>query len=293
MHYLLTVPELEGEDTPTTIDGRRAVAVEAGRDARSTRRRSSLDDVKDESGQGFHRASCRSSCSTCSTRSGRTTSTTWTSSARAIHYRSWGQKDPLIEYKQEAYTMFVDLMNDIHTTFTERFLRAQLVFRPAAAAARLRRGRARSGGRRPERRVRPAKRYNALGILEDIPAEEPERWTAGGGRWRRTREVMDVAPDEPPKRAGARGRIPMVVGAGRARTLSQMAASTEGVGRAAADVDWSSVGRNDPCPCGSGKKFKKCHGANADGARRPPAHTLAAGNGSAVAVESTMPRCFR
>ena len=31
----------------------------------------------------------------------------------AIHYRSWGQKDPLIEYKQEAYTMFVDLMNDI------------------------------------------------------------------------------------------------------------------------------------------------------------------------------------
>jgi preprotein translocase subunit SecA len=26
-------------------------------------------------------------------------------------------------------------------------------------------------------------------------------------------------------------------------------------------ADWSNVGRNDPCPCGSGKKFKKCHGA--------------------------------
>jgi preprotein translocase subunit SecA len=25
--------------------------------------------------------------------------------------------------------------------------------------------------------------------------------------------------------------------------------------------DWDKVGRNDPCPCGSGKKFKKCHGA--------------------------------
>ncbi|MCX5761825.1 MAG: SEC-C metal-binding domain-containing protein [Gemmatimonadetes bacterium] len=25
--------------------------------------------------------------------------------------------------------------------------------------------------------------------------------------------------------------------------------------------DWSTVGRNDVCPCGSGKKFKKCHGA--------------------------------
>ena len=27
-----------------------------------------------------------------------------------------------------------------------------------------------------------------------------------------------------------------------------------------APVDWTSVGRNDSCPCGSGKKFKKCHG---------------------------------
>ena len=45
----------------------------------------------------------------------------------AIHYRSWGQKDPLLEYKQEAYTMFVDLMNDIAKTFTERFLKVQLV----------------------------------------------------------------------------------------------------------------------------------------------------------------------
>jgi len=42
------------------------------------------------------------------------------------------------------------------------------------------------------------------------------------------------------------------VGAGRTRSLTSQPAG---------DVDWSSVGRNDPCPCGSGKKFKKCHGA--------------------------------
>jgi preprotein translocase subunit SecA len=47
----------------------------------------------------------------------------------------------------------------------------------------------------------------------------------------------------------------VIVGAGRARTLSE---ATDG---APAPVDWSTVGRNDPCPCGSGKKFKKCHGA--------------------------------
>ena len=46
----------------------------------------------------------------------------------AIHYRSWGQKDPLIEYKHEAYTMFVDLMHDVHHTFSERFLRVQVQF---------------------------------------------------------------------------------------------------------------------------------------------------------------------
>ena len=43
----------------------------------------------------------------------------------SIGFRGWGQKDPLIEYKQEAYSMFVDLMGDIFNTFTERFFRAR------------------------------------------------------------------------------------------------------------------------------------------------------------------------
>ncbi len=51
----------------------------------------------------------------------------------AINYRAWGQKDPLIEYKQEAYSMFVELMEDVYHTFTEQFLRAQFVFEPAPA----------------------------------------------------------------------------------------------------------------------------------------------------------------
>ncbi|HEY1952639.1 MAG TPA: SEC-C metal-binding domain-containing protein, partial [Gemmatimonadaceae bacterium] len=39
-------------------------------------------------------------------------------------------------------------------------------------------------------------------------------------------------------------------------------AGVPGVAGANGQADWSNVGRNDPCPCGSGKKFKKCHGAN-------------------------------
>jgi preprotein translocase subunit SecA len=154
----------------------------------------------------------------------------------AIHYRSWGQKDPLIEYKQEAYTMFVDLMNDIYSTFTERFLKAQLVFEPPAPP--------------PPPVQKPTKQYNALGILEDLPMSVDGATSPNGADG-----AVDIGPAEPlvPKPVAAR-KDPLVVGAGRTRSLSNNPAP--------ANVDWASVGRNDPCPCGSGKKFKKCHGAN-------------------------------
>ncbi|HEX6534471.1 MAG TPA: preprotein translocase subunit SecA, partial [Gemmatimonadaceae bacterium] len=159
----------------------------------------------------------------------------------AIHYRSWGQTDPLIEYKQEAYNMFVDLMNDVYNTFTERFLRVQVVFEPPPPpppAGNGGAGRGASGGRGP------TKRYNALGVLEDIPAEE----NAGDGA-----VATDIGPaSEPaPTKAPVAKRDPVIVGAGRQRSL----------GAPAGPVDFSNVGRNDPCPCGSGKKYKKCHGA--------------------------------
>src|SRR5204862_2448400 len=48
----------------------------------------------------------------------------------AIQYRAWGQKDPLVEYKQEAYDMFVGLMHDLRSTFTERWLKLQIEVGP-------------------------------------------------------------------------------------------------------------------------------------------------------------------
>jgi preprotein translocase subunit SecA len=158
----------------------------------------------------------------------------------AIHYRSWGQKDPLLEYKSEAYTMFVDLMHDVHHTFAERFLRVQVVFDGQDPNTPNR-------GAPPPAPPAPKKRYNALGGLE--LEDEPTG----------TDEVMDVGPGESPEtgKASVR-RDPTIVGAGKGvRSL------TPGGGAAGAGADWSNVGRNDPCPCGSGKKFKKCHGVNA------------------------------
>src|SRR5262249_37640509 len=153
----------------------------------------------------------------------------------SIHYRSWGQKDPLIEYKQEAYTMFVDLMNDIYNTFSERFLKVQLILEPPAPP--------------PPPPQRATKRYNALGILEDVPEEEVTVPSGNGADG-----AVDIGPGEAPAATNPVARKdPVIVGAGRTKSLgAQMPAS----------VDWSTVGRNDPCPCGSGKKFKKCHGAN-------------------------------
>ncbi|MFN0100141.1 MAG: preprotein translocase subunit SecA [Gemmatimonadaceae bacterium] len=145
----------------------------------------------------------------------------------AIHYRSWGQKDPLIEYKQEAFSMFEDLMRDVQHTLTERFLKVQLVFDEPPPPPSM------PANSPPPTTVLPPmnKRFDALGIAEELaPAQ-------------------DASPT-----ASAPPAEPRVVGAGRGVTsLSNNTPS--------GPIDFSNVGRNDPCPCGSGKKFKKCHGA--------------------------------
>jgi preprotein translocase subunit SecA len=262
MHYLLSVPPLEGDDTPTTVDAVAAAAVEAARQAFAAKEES-LNAVTDEAGNGFApRLNALVMLNVLDEK--------WKDHLydldqlrASIHYRSWGQKDPLVEYKQDAYTMFVDLMHDVANTFTERFLKAQLVFEPApmemfepppmpAEFAR-------------DEGARPTKRYNALGILEDIPLEE---LMGDAGL-----EIVDaefvegdvsVAGDasepgagndgESPVRVMAQG-APQVVGAGSVRSLGDAAGG-------ALPPGWEQTPRNDACPCGSGKKFKKCHGAN-------------------------------
>jgi preprotein translocase subunit SecA len=147
-------------------------------------------------------------------------------------------------------------MNDVAETFTDRFLKVQLVIEEGPDARGAGDGGPFRGGDGdgstfepvPTPPAAPKRRYNALGVLEDIPAD-----VAVAG----TDEVVDVGPAETPaeKPAAAR-RDPVIVGAGRARSMREVANQGQ-----KGPVDWSTVGRNDPCPCGSGKKFKKCHGA--------------------------------
>jgi preprotein translocase subunit SecA len=83
-----------------------------------------------------------------------------------------------------------------------------------------------------------------------------------------TDATLDIAPAEAPKKGTAVRPEPTVHVGGKSSSLSKAMAGgaiggVPGVpGVPGGSADWSNVGRNDPCPCGSGKKFKKCHGSN-------------------------------
>ncbi len=127
----------------------------------------------------------------------------------AIQYRAYGQKDPLIEYKKEAFEMFQGLMADIQGTFTERFLKIQVT---AEAPP-------------PPRRMPPPPPPAPTSAADDLFMGGAPRGAA----------ATAMAPP-PPAVASSLGRL----------------------GGGGESVE--AVGRNDPCPCGSGKKYKKCHG---------------------------------
>jgi len=144
----------------------------------------------------------------------------------AIQFRGWGQKDPLVEYKQEAYDMFVGLMRDIHRTFTERWLRLQIQVGPPPGPGGTTSGPA--GGRPPR----------------------PGAGATSG---------LVSGPRRPAPMVARKAEADGLVSAGTATAPGGVASPPRG--EVLATNPYAGVGRNDPCPCGSGKKFKKCHGA--------------------------------
>jgi len=243
MHYMLTVPGFEDGSLPVNEQEAAERGVEAGRKAFTDK----LQSLGEFSGQLLSLVMLH------------VLDEKWKDHLydldqlrNAIGYRSWGQKDPLIEYKHEAYNMFVDLMGDIHNTFTERFLKAQITFEQPRPLPPMFLNADDSDNGDVRRAPRPSKRFNALGVLEDVGESD------GAG----TDETLDIGPSESPSPGAAVRPEPTVHVGGRKSSLSSAVAGG-GIagGGAAGRGDWSNVGRNDPCPCGSGKKFKKCHGA--------------------------------
>ena len=142
-----------------------------------------------------------------------------------IGLRGYGQRDPLVEYKKESFALFQDMRLRIE----EEIVRYLWWLKPVVE---------RDGGEAsvaaPARPARP----QAGGAQLQQPAGTATRSCLGGApqpaapRWRR-----DLVQDRQPARVGGDDVI---------KTVKR---------------DEPKIGRNDPCWCGSGKKFKKCHGA--------------------------------
>jgi preprotein translocase subunit SecA len=141
---------------------------------------------------------------------------------QGVGLRAYGQRDPLVEYKNEAYTLFADLMDRIKGEIAGRIFRAT---------------------------TSPRAYQTFLGDLHRLAqAQHPTAAPLAGGH----------AAGSAAGRRGGGGEGGDDPGAEAAMNAALSAAHAKPVVR-----DAPKTGRNDPCPCGSGKKYKKCCGHDA------------------------------
>jgi preprotein translocase subunit SecA len=152
-----------------------------------------------------------------------------------IGLRGYGQHDPLVEYKKESFEMFEDMMQRFQEETVRILYLMQILERPPDSGALL--------GGSPEG---PTGQGPESGVPSLITGGR------GGGNGRPPRQIATSVDDieeafqRKKKRELEQARM---AGAGDMQTVQQVVRSGE------------KIGRNDPCPCGSGKKYKKCCGA--------------------------------
>jgi preprotein translocase subunit SecA len=206
-----------------------------------------------------------------------------------IGLRGYGQRDPLVEYQREGYDMFGAMMDGIKEESVGNLfnLKVEVQENPIVEEATPDGGASLGSPEAPA--IDPpgaASRPAAPG--PGIPGPRtagaharggtpPRGPRAQGGTAQRggTAQQADTGDGAPGTRTGgahaksAAGQgpaIPAGLAPRRAQRLEYSAPSVDGgthveTNRGAAGGDeYSRVGRNDPCPCGSGRKFKRCHG---------------------------------
>jgi preprotein translocase subunit SecA len=157
---------------------------------------------------------------------------------QGIGLRGYAQKNPKQEYKREAFEMFSDMLERVKGDVTRILCRLELA-QPDEAAESL-------------QRQREAQLNQQLQRSRTIGAGSVAAPAAGGSGG----QVAQGAPG----RQAATGRA-------RANVAARSAASQGAAPAAGADAATGTpfvrdrkVGRNEPCPCGSGRKYKQCHG---------------------------------
>jgi preprotein translocase subunit SecA len=173
-----------------------------------------------------------------------------------IGLRAYAQKDPLLEYKHEAFTMFEELMEQLERD-TARYLFRVM---PARQQAPPPGARVASGGAAPAAgsAARGSSANGSGGDGDDGGGEEHLEPVLPGGGLASSR-VGEVRENKADVDALGGGGAPSGESSSRedAARQPQRPVKPETFVR-----NQPKVGRNDPCPCGSGKKYKKCCGVN-------------------------------
>ena len=143
-----------------------------------------------------------------------------------IHLRGFAQIDPLVAYKNEGFAMFEELMHSIWEEFSKLVFNAEIEIDPSQV------------------RKAPSPATAASPTALDYSGGTPEAQPSA---------LQEVA-------AGA-GAVSVTEGTARPNGGGNGAPPAEVIETVVKDEREKDIGRNDPCWCGSGKKFKKCHGA--------------------------------
>jgi preprotein translocase subunit SecA len=125
---------------------------------------------------------------------------------QVIGLRGYGQRDPLNEYKAEAFALFESMIGNLREAVTAQLMRVEVMQQP------------------PEDE-----------IPQELPFMEAHHLNPNTGE-----DELALAP-----------LAPALLGAGNGAQAERNPKDP---------TTWGKVGRNEPCPCGSGKKFKHCHG---------------------------------
>jgi preprotein translocase subunit SecA len=161
-----------------------------------------------------------------------------------IGLRGYGQKDPLIEYKKESFDLFQDMMDRIEDE-TIRYLFFLQIAGPGGPGPD-----GDGGGGGPLGRPKPVLPFAPDDEEYEDEDDDEEALVAANSEQRRAAQsaVEDFTRNIQRKKDKEMAALQFVGGSDTTSEAKQATSDKK-------------AGRNDPCPCGSGKKYKKCHGA--------------------------------
>ncbi len=167
---------------------------------------------------------------------------------KGIGLRGYAQQDPVIAYKQEGYDMFEEMIDRVQTTTISRLLKGRIVrVEPQRPAMRP----------MPQTGMNPAVAARAEEIARQRAAEQAEQSSQQQNSGTQQPQENRPAP-APAQTANPQGNAPLI---GQAPQPPKDLFTNIGGKQIPKTVPKSAkVGTNDPCPCGSGKKYKNCCG---------------------------------